>query len=164
PPLLKIVILAGQSNMGGLAATSTLDRLADDPRDRFLLAKCKNPDGSWKVSQNVWVSYQVGRAGRGKQGPLSVGFGETDRDIGPELLFGFVLGEAYAGPLLLVKVTQGPMSLGVEGRPPSSGAPGPFYRRLIDTVREVLADPQAHHPLHRGQGCQIAGFVWFQDW
>jgi alpha-galactosidase len=148
--------------MGGQAAVSTLDRLAEEPGSRTLLTKIRKPDGSWKVSDRVWVSYLVGR--RTKQGPLTVGFGEGDREIGPELLFGHVLGEACAGPLLLVKVTQGPMSLGVEGRPPSSGAPGPFYKKMIDTVRTVLADPHAHHPHYRGQGCEVAGFVWFQEW
>jgi serine/threonine protein kinase len=162
-PPLKVVLLAGQSYMSGPAAISTLDRLGQDPTCRWLLPKIKNRDGSWKVRQGVWVSCQRGNAI--KQGPLTVGYGQSDREFGPELLFGHVLGDAVNDPILLVKVTQGPLSLAVEGRPPSSGGvTGPFYQRMIDTVRGVLANPKTHFPRYEGQGCKIAGFVWFQGW
>jgi serine/threonine protein kinase len=162
-PPLKVVLLAGQSNMSGRAAVSTLDYLGDDPKTAGLLAKIKNSDGSWKVRDNVWVSFQ--RMSDFKVGRLTVGYGESDREIGPELLFGHELGDAFENPILLVKVTQGPMSLGVEARPPSSGGvTGAFYKKLIDTIRGVLANPKDHFPLVDGQGCELAGFVWFQGW
>jgi alpha-galactosidase len=57
------------------------------------------------------------------------------------------------------------MSLAVESRPPSSGGTtGAFYKKMIDTVRGVLANPKDHFPLVEGQGCELAGFVWFQGW
>ena len=162
-PPLRVVLLAGQTDMAGPAAVSTLGRLAKDPKAGWLVPKIKNPDGTWRVRENVWVSYQ--RQGDFKQGPLTVGFGESDGEIGPELLFGHVLGDAFENPILLVKVTQGPMSLGVEGRPPGpDGPPGPFYERMIESVRRVLADPKAFYPAYEGQGCEVAGFVWFQGW
>jgi serine/threonine protein kinase len=163
PPPLRVVLLAGQSYMSGVARTSTLDALDQDPQAGWILPKIRNPDGSWKVRDKVWVSYERG-PGAIKKGPLTVGFGESDREIGPELLFGHVLGDAVE-ELLLVKVSQGPLSLEVEGRPPSSGGEtGPYYRRMIETIRAVLANPKAHYPRYEGQGCELAGFVWFQGW
>ena len=160
---LKVVLMAGQSNMSGRGAISTLDVLGDDPKTRDLLAKITNADGSWKVRDNVWVSYQRDR--EFKQGRLTVGYGQCDNEIGPELLFGHELGDAFENPILLVKVTQGPMSLGVEARPPSSGGvTGPFYQKMMETIRGVLASPKDHFPLEEGQGCELAGFVWFQGW
>jgi serine/threonine protein kinase len=160
---LRVVLLAGQTNMAGPALISTLDRLGKESQYGWLAPKIRNKDGAWKVRDNVWVTYQ--REKDLKQGPLTVGFGESDREFGPELLFGHVLGDAVENPLLLVKVVQGPMSLGVEGRPPSSGGvAGPFYKRMIETVRSVLANPKSFYPGYEGQGCEVAGFVWFQGW
>jgi serine/threonine protein kinase len=162
-PPLKVVLMAGQSNMSGRAAISTLDHLGDDPKTAWLLSKIKERDGSWKVLDNVWVSYHRGH--ELKEGRLTVGYGESDREIGPELLFGHVLNDATDSSILLVKVTQGPMSLGVEARPPSSGGvTGPFYKKMIESIRGVLARPQDHFPLVEGQTCELAGFVWFQGW
>jgi serine/threonine-protein kinase len=163
PLPLKVVLLAGQSNMGGMAPMSTLDRLAKDAEAGWVLPKIRNADGTWKTRESVWVSYR--RANDHAHGPLTAGFGESDREFGPELLMGHVLADAVDNPILLVKVVQGAMSLGVEGRPPSSGGTtGPFYKRMIETVRAVLADPNAYYPAYEGQGCELAGFVWFQGW
>ena len=162
-PLLKVILLAGQSNMGGQAAISTLDRLDKDPECAWMLPKLKDQDGSWKVRENVWVHYQ--RLTGLEEGPLTVGFGESNREIGPELMFGHTLGEAVENPILLVKVILGPLSLGIEGRPPSSGGiTGAFYKKMVETMHGVMADPSSYYPAYDGQGCELAGFVWFQGW
>ena len=102
-----------------------------------------------------------------KKGDLTVGYGESDNEIGPEAVVGQVLGEHFQSQVLLIKVTQGPMSLAVEGRPPSSGGPnnpGPFYRLMIQTMRDVLANLSRHFPDYDGRGYELAGFVWFAGW
>jgi serine/threonine protein kinase len=165
PLPVKVFLLAGQSDMGGRAAIRTLDWLGKDPQYGGLLRKIKTPDGSWVVRPNVCVYYE--RANGLKTGPLTVGYGQSNEEIGPELLFGQVIGDHFPNPIVLIKVTQGPMSLAVEGRPPSSGGPasaGPFYQRMIRTVREVLASLKQYCPSYQGQGYELAGFVWFQGW
>jgi serine/threonine protein kinase len=165
PLPVKVFLLAGQSDMGGRGHIRTLDWLGKDPQHGSLLRKIKNPDGSWVVRSNVWVYYQ--RDNGLKTGPLTIGYGQTNEEIGPELLFGQVLGDYFPNQILLIKVTQGPMSLAVEGRPPSSGgprSPGRFYRRMIETTRDVLAHLKQYVPDYQGQGYELAGFVWFQGW
>jgi alpha-galactosidase len=100
-----------------------------------------------------------------KVGNLTVGFGASDDEIGPELFFGHVLGDHLDEQVLLVKVTQGNLSLAVEGRPPSSGGPtGPYYRYMLATFREALGTLQQYFPAYDGRGYEVAGFVWFQGW
>ena len=43
----------------------------------------------------------------------------------------------------------------------SYGAP---YREMLKEVRETLANLGTHFPSYRGQGFEIAGFVWFSGW
>jgi DNA-directed RNA polymerase subunit RPC12/RpoP len=160
---VKVFVLAGQSDMGGRAALRTLDWLGEDPQYGWLLSKIKNPDGSWGVRDDVWVYYQ--REHGLKRGPLTAGFGQSDQEIGPELLFGQVLGDAFDNQVLLIKFILGPLNLAVQGRPPSSGGEtGSYYRQLVATVRDVVANIGIYFPDYAGQGCEIAGFVWFHGW
>jgi serine/threonine protein kinase len=162
---VKVFLLAGQSDMGGRGALRTVDWLGQDSTHGHLLKRIKNPDGSWVSRSDVWVHYT--RERDVKNGPLSVGFGQSDQEIGPELLFGHVLGDHFNTPVLLIKVTLGPMSLAVEARPPSAGGAlngGPFYRNMVETIRDVLANPGQYLPAYEGQGAELAGFVWFQGW
>lgn len=162
--LLKVFLLAGQPDMAGNGAIRTLDWLGKDPQYGSLLQKIKNPDGSWAVQDHVWIYYPREQQGN-KQGKLTVGFGHTDTEIGPELVFGQVLGDYFPNPILLIKVTRGDLSLAVEGRPPSSGgATGPFYQQMIQTVRTAMINLKSYCPAYDNQGCEIAGFVWFQGW
>jgi hypothetical protein len=162
-PLLRVFVLAGQTDMAGPARIRTLERLQSNPDDRKLLEKIKNRDGSWKVFANVWVyHWQQLRVLRGE---LTVGLGESKDEFGPELFFGEVLGEYFDNPVLLIKVTQGALSLAVEGRPPSAGgAVGPFYKLMIEKVRHVLGNLKEYFPEYDGRGYEISGFVWFQGW
>jgi alpha-galactosidase len=162
---VKVFLLAGQNDMGGRAAIRTLDWIGKDPRHAYLLQKIKGADGKWVVRPDVWVYYP--REKGTKKGPLSVGFGLNDDEIGPELLFGHLLGDHLDNQVLLIKVIHGPLSLAVEARPPSAGGSpqgGPFYQRMIQTARDVLANPDIFIPGYQGQGVELAGFVWFQGW
>jgi alpha-galactosidase len=42
--------------------------------------------------------------------------------------------------------------------------PGQKYRQMIETVRKVLGNLKAEFPQYADQGCELAGFVWFQGW
>lgn len=163
-PPVKVFLLAGQDDMAGKGAIRTLDWLGKDLQYGSLLQKIKKPDGSWVEQDHVWMYYP--RENRGnKQGKLTVGFGQADDEIGPELVFGQVLGESFPNPILLIKITKGDLSLAVEGRPPSSGGSvGPFYRHMIETVRKAMINLNYHCPGYKNQGCEIGGFVWFQGW
>ncbi len=115
------------------------------------------------MRNDVWIHFS--RENGVKKGPLTVGFGEHDDEIGPELAFGHAVADHFKDPVVLIKVTLGGLGLAAEGRPPSSGGQcGPFYRRMIWTVKEVLADLPAHFPATARRGYELAGFVWFQGW
>jgi alpha-galactosidase len=103
-------------------------------------------------------------------------------------MFGQVMGDHYENQVLLIKTAWGGATLAVDFRPPSAGAvplasypeamrnrlersikdgnvvPGHKYRQMIETVRKVTGDLKAEFPQYQGQGCEIAGFVWFQGW
>ena len=83
------------------------------------------PDGKWRVRDDVWVSYNE------RKGPLTVGFGAKEGLIGPELGFGWVMGEALTEPVLPVKCPWGGKGLAVDFRPPNSGKVPFFQRRIL---------------------------------
>lgn len=57
---VKVFILAGQSNMEGHAAISTFDYIGKDPLTAPLLKEMRNPDGTPRVCDKVWMSYLTG--------------------------------------------------------------------------------------------------------
>jgi acetyl esterase/lipase len=174
---VKVFLLAGQSNMEGQAVADldgpdynggrgTLVDVLRDPRLGARFAGFQKVDGRWPVRDDVWVRYQ-----REKQpllkGPLGVGFGAYDggHHFGPELAFGHAVGNALDAPVLLVKTAWGGRSLYTDFRPPSSGGPvGPYYRKMIDEVREALAGIPEDFPALAGRGHELAGLVWYHGW
>jgi len=132
--LVKVFILAGQSNMEGKAAISTLDAVINDPKthDQF---KHLKPDGKWLVRDDVWVTFLDRQPSRGSDeipnhGKLTVGFGSHKPDkknrtrpkkaIGPELGIGHVLGDHYDEPVLLIRAAWGGKSVKHNFLPPSA--------------------------------------------
>lgn len=71
--------------------------------------------GKWRVRDDVFIHYLQ------RKGPLTVGFGAKETMIGPELGIGWVTGDAFKEPVLLIKCAWGGKSLGVDFRPPSAG-------------------------------------------
>jgi hypothetical protein len=121
--------------------------------------KClKNEKGEWVVRDDVRISFKVGDKVR--TGGLTVGYtgyGGSSH-IGPELGFGFVMGDCLEEPVQLIKTAWGGKSLFVDFRPPSSGGQiGPFYLKMVEEVRAALAGLG-------DQKYEIAGFVWQQGW
>ncbi len=182
---VKVFVLAGDYNMAGRAKVALLkyqaNQAATKERFQHLLR-----DGQWVVREDVWIkNFQ-------QKGNLTVGFGHTPDRFGPELEFGHVVGDYFDEQVLLIKTCCGE-SLGRDFRPPSSsGLPpqevleqqlrdlqqvqanatladversyGAAYREMVKEVRDTLANLGAHFPSYRGQGFELAGFVWFQAW
>jgi hypothetical protein len=123
-------------------------------------------NGNWLVDPNVKVySYCDGST---KKGDLNIGYGANNATwIGPEYGFGWVVGRAIQGKVLLIKVSTGGTSLKVDWRPPSAvaqrgGVVGPRYTQMVQMVRLVLANLGEEFPDLKGLQYEIAGFGWHQ--
>ena len=166
---VRVFVLAGQSNMTGKAKIVTLDRMADQPRTALLYRSLRTPDGRWADRDDVYVdsSYVDSRTGqRGhREGFLTVGFGEKLDEVGPELTFGRIMGDRLAEPVLIIKHTQGGMSLAEEARPPTADGPtGKYYRELLADLKAVLAKPPEIGGMFADREYKLAGMIWFQGW
>ncbi len=161
---VQVFVLAGQSNMEGhgfvLAdpkrneGKGSLEHIAKD-KFKHLLGK----DGKWAVRDDVWIHYLE------RKGNLTAGFGVKEDRIGPELGFGFVVGDAFEQPVLLIKLAWGGKSLGKDFRPPSAGGEvGPFYKEIIDRTKSVLKNLKQEFPTIGDRGYELAGFGWHQGW
>ena len=127
--------------------------------------------GNWTVRNDVY--FQEARLVEGGKGaPMSA---ESNKlclpkcnAIGPEVGFGYVMGEFHDEQVLLIKTAQGNRSLQHDFRPPSSGKvsdseyEGYEYRAMVKGVHETLANIEKVVPGYKGQGYEIAGFGWFQ--
>lgn len=182
---VKVFILAGQSNMEGKAAVALLQHQMMQPETRDLFAHL-HKDGELIVREDVHVKFLE------RNGKLTAGFGSPNR-IGPELQFGFSMGERFDEPVLLIKTAWGGKSLFRDFRPPSAGLPnsdvlnsqlvkerkrkpettledvrdsyGFYYREMLKEVQETLANIGDFVPRYDTEaGYEIAGFVWFQGW
>ncbi|ADG68966.1 protein of unknown function DUF303 acetylesterase putative [Planctopirus limnophila DSM 3776] len=167
---LKVFILAGQSNMEGHGVVS-MDGKRDynggkgnlvwsmkHSQSAEKLKRLKNEKGEWVIRDDVQISFKVDDKVR--KGGLTIGYtgyGGSSH-IGPELGFGFVMGDYLDEPVLLIKTAWGGKSLFVDFRPPSSGGQvGPYYTKMVEEVRAALAELG-------DQKYEIAGFVWQQGW
>ncbi|NQT81446.1 hypothetical protein HQ563_00350, partial [bacterium] len=174
---VKVFILAGQSNMEGHGQVRSLDCLGQHPKYGHLLKKLKNADGSWATRDDVTISWKAKSKGNG---PLTVGWGSEPHEIGPELMFGTIMGEKYDAPVLLIKTAWGGKSVWCDFRSPGAGEmtwdekrilkrdhelkPGHFYRKMVAEVKEWLANIKDVVPGYEGQGYEIVGMAWFQGW
>ena len=149
---LKVFILAGQSNMEGHAAISTFDYIGRDPLTAPILREMRNPDGTPRVCDKVWMSYLTGpydgSANGEGLGKLTTGFGargdQPTRDggkIGPEFTFGIYMEKELQQPILIIKTAWGGRSLNTEFRPPSAGQ----YRLPKETQKVWDQHPQGAH-------------------
>jgi hypothetical protein len=177
PRPVKVFILAGQSNMEGQAVVDlegkdyndgkgTLNFLLRDPDKSSRFTHLQKADGGWVVREDVWCRYQREK-GPLLSGPLTMGFSVYgDRHhFGPELQFGHVLGDHFENPVLLIKTAWGGKSLFKDFRPPSSGGEvGPYYTKMVEQVREALANLKQDISGAGEAGYELAGFVWYQGW
>jgi alpha-galactosidase len=210
---VKVFILMGQSNMVGMGdiepdtKPGTLTTLTKkEGKYPFLL----DDAGAWSVRKDVY--YYDARVKKG--GPLTAT--SNGRSIGPELGFGFVMGQLLDEPVLVLKSCIGNRSLGWDLLPPGSeryqaevierggqkvvkvfagykdkpeswqldparglattpppwldkktGKPiewyaGKQYDDDMANAKAALANLGKIYPDYKGQGYEIAGFVWWQ--
>lgn len=170
---IKVFILAGQSNMEGYGGIQTLDELGDDPACDGLLRTIRKADRTFVTRDDVFLYYD--RDDQPISGPLTVGQGAGPDRIGPELMFGILMGEFYEEPVLLIKTAWGGKDLYCDFRPPSAGKPpyeipgaprqvGMAYRQMVADVHECLDHLETNFPQFKGRPYQLCGFVWFQGW
>jgi Carbohydrate esterase, sialic acid-specific acetylesterase len=188
---VQVFVLMGQSNMVGMGdinpetTQGTLAYLTKTGKKYpFLL----DDAGQWTSCRNVY--YYDARVKRGA--PLSA-TANNGRSIGPEVGFGYVMGETFEkAPVLILKSCIGNRSLGWDLLPPGSErfvADGRTYAGYKDTpaswvegqpkdtvnwyagkqydddlanARAALEHLAEFYPGYKGQGYQIAGFVWWQ--
>lgn len=178
---VKVYILAGQSNMEGHGQLRSLDRLGEHPDHGEHLASLKTPDGSWAVRDDVTIAWSTKSP---SHGPLTVGWGRGADEIGPELLFGTIMGEANDAPVLLIKTAWGGKDVYCDFRSPAAGDPGEheaslleqqaadgrprevgtYYRKMVSDINECLDRIDEIVPGYAGQGYDLAGAAWFQGW
>ncbi len=174
PPLraeqpIRVFILAGQSNMVGAGEVSanphrnhghgSLEWLVKESKNAHHYAQLLDKDSQWTKRSDVkiWFFDQAG--------DLTPGFGGRKNTIGPELGFGWIIGDAFNEPVLLIKIAWGGKSLAKDFRPPSAGGPtGPFYSELITTTRDVLKNAGELFPDVDNPSFQLNGFGWHQGW
>lgn len=210
---VKVFILMGQSNMVGMGDINP----ADKPGTLTTLTKTEkkypfllDDAGNWTVRKDVY--YYDARVKKG--GPLTAT--SNGNAIGPELGFGFVMGQVLDEPVLILKSCIGNRSLGWDLLPPGSKRyaaevtersgqkvtnvfagykdkpaswvaeegkgtatePPPFldkktgkpiewyagkqYDDDMTNAKAALADLAKFYPDYKGQGYEIAGFVWWQ--
>jgi hypothetical protein len=146
-------------------------------------------DGNWVSRDDVWYKGVV-TATANKW--LSVGCGAGGGQVGPELGFGWVLGDYHDQPVLILKASQGNRSLGWDFLPPGSERiehegyiyagykdsparwekgtkPEPInwyagkqYDDCFTAAHDVLNKFDKNFPQWAGRGYEIAGFVWWQ--
>ncbi|MEM9345371.1 MAG: sialate O-acetylesterase [Planctomycetota bacterium] len=203
---VKVFILSGQSNMEGKASVKTLDAVLGDPAQRDKIAHLKK-DGEWVKREDVFVTYldREETPLTPRYGPLSIGFGSPvgHRDpftrersrhpgVGPELGIGWVLGERFDEPVLLIKAAWGGRALKATFRPPSAmpgeaemkerlmqaqkktptltldelaKTYGSDYRKVLSETKRVLDNIEQYVPGYNEEdGYELAGFIWFQGW
>ncbi len=186
---VKVFILSGQSNMQGHAALRTLEHLIYNEETAEEYQQWKDRDGRWTERRDVWVWTTDGK----RYGNLKPGFGVNEIKMGPELGFGWVIGEHMDEQVLLIKTCWGGRSVKRDFLPPGCDLPpeevlkeelkrlqkrnenatpedvkkpyGKAYREMIMHVKEVLGNLKNYFPQYdEKRGYELAGFVFFQGW
>ena len=156
---LKVFILAGQSNMEGHGQNVHIKMAAEDEKTRKEFSPLMNGN-NYVVRKDVWIAYGS------RRGDLTVGYGASGTEIGPEIGFGWHIGEMLKEQVLLIKTAWGGHSLKEKFLPPSSaGGPGPSYTQMVKEVHDVLDHLKAYFPgYNESMGYEIVGLVWHQAW
>lgn len=181
PNGVKVFILSGQSNMqghgrseegfGGVdgAIGSLRYQVGNDPANYGHLV---DDLGNWISRDDVKIFYRRSELDEErtiKKGDLLPEFGVDDARIGPELGFGWAIGDSFDEPVLIIKTSWGGKSLYADFRSPSAvakrgGKVGDYYVGMFDYIHDALDNLDAEFPEWAGRGYQIAGFGWHQGW
>ncbi len=175
---VRVFVLAGQSNTVGNASMVHLRKLVSNTTTSQEFAHLWTGT-NWTQRDDVFVRFED------RYGNLTAGFGYPGEHFGPELEFGWTVGDALEEKVLLIKTSWGGKALAVEFRPPSSGIGnfsncdpltnqcvpyrpseyGSLYRLMVEEVFDTLANLERYVPgYNKSDGFIISGFVWFQGW
>ena len=154
---LKHIDLKGQGDLATFNQEGKYTWFADD-------------EGKWTVRNDVtyWET-RISKEEGGSGGPLTTT--SNGKFMGPEVPFGYVMGTYHDEPVLLIESSMGNRALSFDFRPPSSGKTGEEkaneycgleYDLMVKGVRSALQNIDRIVPGYKGQGFDIAGFVWFQ--
>jgi hypothetical protein len=166
---VRVFILAGQSNMVGAGEVESnpfrndgkgsLQWLTENLSTKDTYSDLKADTGAWVQRDDVLIWFLD------RKGPLKPGYGSNQKKIGPELGFGWVVGDAFEEPVLLIKLAWGGKSLAEDFRPPSlEGDTGPYYIEVIEKTKEILNTADQLFPKLKGKTFQLTGFGWHQGW
>jgi hypothetical protein len=181
PHPLQIFLLDGQSNMVGMGSLQHLKLLVDNETTHDEYAHLWNSTSNdWAERDDVYIQFddQVGKlkAGLGAAGPARGGH------IGPELEFGWVLGDDTCScdsrnpPVFVLKAAYGGRNLAIDFRPPTAGMGnysgikpihyGWEYREMITHIQDTLENdlPKIVPNYNATLGYNLASMVWFQGW
>lgn len=186
---VKVFILAGQSNMQGHASLRTLEYLIYNSKTAPDYEQWKDREGRWTERKDVWIWTTDGQ----RYGNLKPGYGVNEMKIGPELGFGWAMGEQMSEQVLLIKTCWGGRSVKRDFLPPGGDMPsteelqkelnnarkknpditieqieeryGKAYKDILAHVKNVLANLKQYFPDYEPKrGYELAGMVWFQGW
>jgi alpha-galactosidase len=186
---VKVFILAGQSNMEGKAKIELLEYQADQPETRDFFKHLKR-DGRWVVRDDVWINFldRRGKLTVGFGSPNCIGpeleFGNTVGDYFEEQVLiiktawgGKSLGRDFRPPSSglpsedkLKQIVQQTNERNRKQERPEitlddvKDTYGKYYREMMKETNTTLAELKTRFPEYKGQGYEIAGFVWFQGW
>lgn len=184
---IKVFILAGQSNMEGKGQMKLAEHQSTAPefKDDY---KHLKPGGKWVVREDVWINYLE------RRGPLTVGYGSPncigpelefgmkvgDAHDGQVLLIKAAWGGRSLGRDFLPPSAKQPTDEELKAVVEKENANpkkkrdvtlaevrdryGKTYRDMLAEVRTTLAEIGTRFPGYKGQGYELAGFVWFQGW
>jgi alpha-galactosidase len=186
---VKVFILAGQSNMEGKAKIELLEYQINQPETKDFFKHLKK-DGEWVVRDDVWINYldrrgnlTVGFGSRNCIGP-ELEFGNTIGDHFKEQVL--IIKTAWGGKSIGRDFR--PPSSGLPSQEKleqilqqtnernkkrnrseitlddAKDMYGKFYREMMKEIKTTLKELKTRFPDYRGQGYEIAGFVWFQGW
>ncbi len=199
---VKVFILLGQSNMlgfGRVGPKETKGSLEYMIHEKGKYGFLVDDAGKWTVRKDVrsvhvmdqrGVDYKdMEKFGDVKNEWLTV---PTKGNFGPEIGFGFVMGQTLEEPVLVLKACIGNRSLGWDLLPPGSERwefegktyagykdVAPFWEKGAEPkavpwyagrqydadtahAKAVLKNLKKYFPDYKDQGYEVAGFVWWQ--
>lgn len=176
---VKVVILAGQSNMVGHGSLDHLDALVNETgtnkNNEYRQALWNGTH--YTVFSNVFIRNED------HYGTLTVGRDTgyaAPNQFGPEIMIGQVLSSVETtttdnnSPVLLLKTAWGGKTLTVDFRPPSAGEGryenvhpvqyGYYYRLMMQEIQDTLSNLTKYVPNNSDGTYELSGFIWFQGW
>jgi hypothetical protein len=186
---IKVFILAGQSNMEGKGKLTLAESQARDPRFKDFYEHLRK-DGHWIVRDDVWIKFldRHGKLTVGYGSPNCIGpeleFGNVVGDYfdEPVLLIktawgGKSLGEDFLPPSSprpseseLQAIVEKENANNRQHKRPEvtlndvKSRYGKSYRDMLAEIDSTLKNLATLFPDYKGQGYELAGFVWFQGW